>query len=257
MLSAIVIAQNEEAYLADCLDSLRGLADEIVVLDGGSTDRTVAIAEARGARVQFRPFDDFGKQKQAALDFAMGDWVLSIDADERLTPALAKEIAEAIRDPDAREGYEIRREQIYLGKRLRFGGTQDDWVLRLARRSAARFSDATVHERMLVEGRSGRLRATMQHLKYRSLAEHVQTIDHYTTLLARDSYAQGRRFSRLHLLRIPGEIWSRLVLRGGVLDGRMGVIYAAMSAFYAFLKYAKLADPSMERRRNPDGRGGG
>ena len=248
MLTAFLIVQNEEHYLPECLASLRSLADEVVVLDGGSTDRTVAIAEAGGARVQHRPFDDFGKQKQAALEMAMGDWVLSIDADERVTPALAKEIAAVIADPGALDGYAIRRELVYLGKRLRFGGTQNDWVVRLARRQAARFSDATVHERMVVEGTQGRLQATMEHVKYRSIAEHVQTIDHYTTLVARERYAAGRRFSMLHVLRIPGEVWSRLILKGGILDGRIGVIHAAMAAFYTFLKYAKLADPSMDRR---------
>ena len=248
MLSAILIVQNEEAYLADCLASLAGVADEVVVLDGGSTDRTVAIAESRGARVQHRPFDDFGRQKQAALEMAMGDWVLSIDADERLTPALAREIAAITSDPGALDGYEIRRELVYLGKRLRFGGTQNDWVLRLARRGAVRFSDAAVHERMILEGRQARLRATMDHVKYRSLAEHVETIDHYTSMMARERHAAGMRFSMVHLLRIPAEIWSRLVLKLGVLDGRIGVIHAAMAAFYSFLKYAKLADPSLDRR---------
>lgn len=252
MLSAILIVQDEEAYLADCLASLSGVADEIVVLDGGSKDRTVAIAESKGARVQHRPFDDFGRQKQAALDLAMGDWVLSIDADERLSPALAKEIREIVHSPEALDGYEIRRELIYLGKRLRFGGTHNDWVLRLVRRSAARFSDAVVHERILVEGRTGRLHGTMDHVKYRSLSEHVLSMEHYTTLMARDRYAKGRRFSMGHVFRIPGELWSRLILKGGILDGRVGVIHAAMSAFYTFLKYAKLADPTMDRRRGRD-----
>lgn len=252
MLSAILIVQDEEAYLADCLASLAGVADEVVVLDGGSTDRTVAIAEAKGARVQHRPFDDFGRQKQAALELAMGDWVLSIDADERLTPALAKEIREIVESPEALDGYEIRRELVYLGRRLRFGGTGNDWVLRLVRRSAARFSDAVVHERLLVEGRTGRLHGTMDHVKYHSLSEHVLSMEHYTTLMARDRYAKGRRFSMWHVFRIPGELWSRLILRGGLLDGKVGVIHAGMSAFYTFLKYAKLADPTMERRRRPD-----
>ena len=129
-----------------------------------------------------------------------------------------------------------------------FGGTQNDWVLRLARRGAVRFSDSAVHERMILEGREGRLRATMDHVKYRSLTEHVLTIEHYTTLVARDRHAAGVRFSMFHLLRIPGEIWTRLILKGGILDGPVGVIHAAMSAFYTFLKYAKLADPTMDRR---------
>lgn len=248
MLSAVLIVLNEEAYLTECLASLQGLAGEIVVLDGGSTDRTVAIAESHGARVQHRPFDDFGRQKQAALDLAMGEWVLSIDADERVTPALADEIRRVVADPTSVEGYLIRRDLVYMGTRLRWGGTQNDWVLRLARRTAARFTDAPVHERLVVEGREERLAAPMTHLKYRTLAEHVATIDHYTTMMARDRHAQGRRFSMLHVFRIPAELWTRLVLRLGILDGRLGVIHAAMAAFYTFLKYAKLADPSLERR---------
>lgn len=249
MLSAVLIVQNEEAYLPDCLASLTTLADEIVVLDGGSTDRTASIAESYGARVQFRAFDHFGAQKQAALELAMGDWVLSIDADERISPALADEIRRVVQDPASVDGYAIRRELIYLGRRLRFGGTQNDWVLRLVRRGAARFTDAPVHERLEVEGRTDRLRHTMDHVKYRSLAEHVQTIDHYTTLMARERLAGGARFSMVHVLRIPLEIWKRLLLQGGLLDGRIGVIHAAMAAFYTFLKYAKLADPTMDRRR--------
>lgn len=252
MLSAILIVQNEEAYLAECLASLAGIADEIVVLDGGSTDRSVAIAEAHGARVQHRPFDDFGRQKQAALELAMGDWVLSIDADERLTPALAREITAVIADSSSLDGYSIRRELVYLGKRLRYGGTGNDWVLRLARRHAVHFSDSAVHERMILDGTEGRLRGTMDHVKYRSIAEHVQTIDHYTTLIAKDRHASGERFSMLHAFRLPAEMWSRLILKGGILDGRIGVIHAAMSAFYAFLKYAKLADPTMERRQRDE-----
>lgn len=248
MLSVFLIVQNEEAYLAETLASLRGVADEIVVLDGGSTDRTVEIAEAHGARVEHRPFDDFGKQKQAALELTMGDWVLSLDADERLSPALAQEIREVIADPHALDGYEIRRELIYLGHRLRWGGTQNDWVLRLARRHAARFSDALVHERLVVEGRTGRLHGTMDHVKYLSLGEHIASIDHYTDLLARERLAKGQHFSMFHLVRIPQEVWTRLLFKGGILDGRYGVIWAAMSAFYTFVKYAKLADPSLDRR---------
>ncbi len=248
-LSAVLIVQDEEPYLPDCLASLAGVAQEIVVLDGGSRDATVAIAERAGARVHHRPFDNFGAQKQAALALASGDWVLSVDADERIPPALAREIARVIADPGAHAGYAIRRQTIYLGAPLRHGGAQNDWVLRLVRRSAARFTEAAVHERLVVEGSEGRLRATMDHLKYRSLAEHVATIDQYTTLAAGDLHARGRRFAPWHLLRIPAEIWARLILRAGILDGRAGIIHAAMAGFYAFLKYAKLYE---RRGRAPD-----
>jgi glycosyltransferase involved in cell wall biosynthesis len=238
-LSAVLIVQNEQRYLEACLESLRGLADEIVVLDGGSTDATIEIAGRFGAQLHRRPFDDFGRQKQAALDLARGDWVLSIDADERVTPALATEIRGALGNPSA-AGYWIRREQIYLGARLRFGGTGNDWVLRLARRDVASFTQVPVHERLVVQGNEERLRGTMDHIKYQRLAEHVETINHYTDLAASQRAAKGRRFAPWHLLRIPLEVFYRLLARGGILDGRAGIIYAAMSAFYVFLKHAKL-----------------
>lgn len=239
MLSVFLITLNEGRNLGECLASVRGLADEIIVLDSSSTDDTVAIARAAGARVENRDFDDFGRQKQAALDLTRGDWVLSIDADERLTPALAEEIREVLRAPAA-DGYEIRRQLTYLGHDMRFGGTERDWVLRLARRARARFTPVPVHERLEVDGRVARLRAPMRHVKYRTLSEHLATIDRYTTLIAQGKRARGKRFYPWHLLRFPLEIFSRLILRLGILDGRAGVIHAAMAAFYAFLKYAKL-----------------
>ncbi|MEZ4588095.1 MAG: glycosyltransferase family 2 protein [Gemmatimonadales bacterium] len=133
-VSAFLIVKNEAKRLPACLASLEGVADEIVVLDSDSTDDTLEIARAAGARVASRPFDGFGAQKQAALELCRGEWVLSIDADERLTPALASEIRALLDGKPAAVGYEVRRELHYLGHRLRFGGTGSDWVLRLARR---------------------------------------------------------------------------------------------------------------------------
>ena len=122
LLSVVLIVHNEEAHLDACLASIREIADEIVVLDDGSTDASVSIATQRGARVATRPFDDFGRQKQAALELATGTWILSIDADERVTPALAREIARVIRSEQPVDGYWLRRTMVYLGRRLRFGG---------------------------------------------------------------------------------------------------------------------------------------
>ena len=239
-LSAFLITHDEERNLPACLESLRGLADEIVVLDDGSADRTAEIARGAGARVELRAFDDFGHQKQAALELTRGEWVLSIDADERVTPALADEIRRVIGQPDAADGYWVRRELVYLGARLRHGGAESDWVLRLARRARTRFNLLPVHEHLLVDAPTRRLRGTLDHIKYRSLGEHLRTIDRYTSMIAERKRGRGARFRSWHLLRIPWELFVRLVVKLGVLDGRPGLIHAAMAAFYGFLKYAKL-----------------
>ena len=239
-LSAFVITHDEERHLPACLESLRGLADEIVVLDDGSTDRTVEIARRAGARVEHRAFDDFGHQKQAALELARGEWVFSIDADERVTPALAQEIRRVIAEPAGTDGYWVRREIVYLGARLRYGGAGSDWVLRLACRGRTRFELLPVHEHLLVDGPTRRLRGTLDHLKYDTLDEHVRTMNRYTAVIAERKRAGGRRFRSWHLLRIPWELFVRLVLKLGVLDGRAGVVHAGMAAFYGFLKYAKM-----------------
>lgn len=239
-LSVVLIVHNEEAHLGACLASIREIADEIVVLDDGSTDATMSIATQAGARVAMRRFDDFGRQKQAALEMATGTWVLSVDADERVTPALAREIARVVRSETAADGYWLRRTMLYLGHRLRFGGAGSEWILRLARRERARFAPLPVHEHLIVDGRTERLSGALDHIKYRSLREHLDTINRYTELAAHRKREAGRRFSVTHVLRIPWEMFSRLVLRLGILDGRAGVIHAAMAAFYAFVQYAKL-----------------
>jgi glycosyltransferase involved in cell wall biosynthesis len=239
-LSAIIITHNEARRLGACLESLRAVADEIIVLDDGSTDGTAEIAKAANATVAQRVFDNFGAQKQAALDLATGEWVLSIDSDERITPELAEEISRALRSPGAADGFWIRRRLIYLGKELRYGGTGSDWVLRLGRRGAAHFSAKVIHERMLVRGETRRLSSVMDHVKYESLSEHLSTIDRYTTIIANEKRAKGARFHWWELGRFPIEIWKRLVFQAGFLDGRAGVIHASMAAFYALLKYLKL-----------------
>lgn len=245
-LSVFLIVRNEASRLGECLASVAAIADELVVLDSGSTDETVAIARSAGARVAAQPFAGYGPQKQAALDLCTGDWVLSLDADERVTPGLAQEITRTIAAPGALDGYAIRRELWYLGTRLRFGGTGRDWVVRLARRARARFTPSAIHERLLIAGQTGRLAGTVQHHKYQTLAEHVDAMNRYTDLLAREKAARGIQFRGWHLGRIPAELVIRLFLQGGVLDGRAGVVYAAMASYYGFLKYAKLwpAPPS-------------
>jgi glycosyltransferase involved in cell wall biosynthesis len=240
-VSAFLIVHNEEQRLADCLASVSQIADEIIVLDDGSVDRTAEIARAAGARVEFRKFDGFGAQKQAALDMTRGEWVLSIDADERLTSPLVDEIRRVTSgDASGPVGYWVRRELIYLGTRLRFGGTGSDWVLRLARRDKTHITPIDIHESLIVDGKTARLQGAMTHIKYSSLSEHLQTIDRYTTLIANRRALKGRTFHAWSVFRICWELFARLIVKLGVLDGKAGVIHAVMASHYAFLKSAKL-----------------
>lgn len=240
-LSVYIITHNEERHLPACLEAVAKIADEIVVLDDGSTDRTVAIAKAAGACVEHRPFDDFGPQKNAALALTTGEWVLNLDADERVTPPLAREIRSVVDGNGPADGYFLRREVLYLGSRLRFGGAGADWVLRLTRRERTRFSTVPVHAFIELDGggRTARLRGGVDHVKYESLSQHLAVIDRYTDTIAAANARRGRRFAAWHLVRVPWELLYRLIVRGGVLDGRAGIIWAAMAAFYSFLKYAK------------------
>ncbi len=238
-LSAVLITRDEAANLPACLASLAGLVDEIVVLDSGSTDGTVAIAEAAGARVAQHRFDGYGAAKQRALEMATGTWVLSIDADERVTGALAEEIRATLAAEPATNGYLIRRDVFFVGRRLRFGGMGNDWVLRLFRRAGARFSASRVHEHVEVAGRPAKLHGTLEHHAYRTLTEHVAKMNRYTDIQAELKRGGGVRYRNWMFLRLPWEVFARCVLRLGILDGTAGIVFATMSAYSSWLKYAK------------------
>lgn len=246
-LSAAVITLDEERRIGPCLDSLSGLADEIVVLDTMSADRTVEMARSKGARVERAAFEGFGPTKERALGLATGEWVLSIDADERVTPRLAAEIRRAIAASDSADGYWIRRDVYYLGRRMRFGGLGNDWVLRLFRRGRGRFTPARVHERVEVTGATARLGGALEHHTCETFAEHLAKVERYASLRSEELAARGRRYRSSDLLRIPVEFLLRAVLRLGVLDGTAGLVYAAVSAYAKWLRYAKLLDRAPAR----------
>jgi glycosyltransferase involved in cell wall biosynthesis len=241
-LSVTIIARDEEDRLPACLDSLAGIADEVILLDTGSTDGTVSVAEAAGARVERGTLDGFGPAKQRAVDDATGDWVLSIDADERLTPALRAEIVHAITSPQGHDGYELRRQSWFLGRRMRFGGMAHDHVLRLFRRAAGRFTDAAVHERVVVRGTVGRLSAPLEHHTIRSRAEFRSKIERYAALRAREMAARGIRGHWWDILRLPATLFVFLVVRLSLLDGPRGVLWAAGSAYHSWRKYDLLRE---------------
>lgn len=255
-LSAILVVRNEAGQLAECLAGLAGLADEIVVVDDESTDGTPEVARRFTDRVLTRKLDGFGPQKQFALGQATGDWVLSIDADERITPALRVEIARVIGDPAAADSYEIRREVFFLGRRLRYGGLGRDRVLRLFRRGKASFSDDAVHERVLTSARPSSVPGTLEHHTHQSLRRYLEKVNLYTELAARERFDRGCRFHWGMHLRPAWEFISRLVLRGGFLDGHAGLLYAGLTAHATWLRALKLwelgrTDGRATERRTP------
>jgi ADP-heptose:LPS heptosyltransferase len=239
-LSAFIITKNEAADIAGCLQSLRGLAQDIVVVDSGSTDDTVAICQRLGARVFNRPFDGFGAQKQFALDQTTGDWAFSIDADEQVSPGLAEEIRAVMQSSPRENGFEVRRNFYFLGKRLRYGGVGSDWVLRLFRRDKGRFRAVRVHEGVEVSGAVGRLRNPLEHYSYPTLGEYLDKREHYTTLAAEEFQKRGKRFSWMDSLRPVWELFVRVVIKGAWLDGRAGLQYAKLSAESPWLRALKL-----------------
>jgi len=209
------------------------------VVDDSSTDGTAAIASAKGARVLDRKFDGFGAQKAFALSQAAGDWVLSIDADERATPALAAEIAQAMNDASV-NGYEIPRLSSFCGRQMRHSGWYPDYVLRLFRRDKARFSDDLVHERIVCDGKVARLRNDLLHAPVARLEDALSRMDRYSTAGAAMTIARGKRvgFSS----GITHGLWSffrTFILRGGFLDGREGFLLAVANAEGTYYRYMK------------------
>lgn len=240
-LSAVIITRNEEAMLADCLRSV-AFADEIVVVDSLSSDRTVEIARAHGARVlETTDWPGFGPQKNRAIELATGDWILSIDADERVTPELASEIRAAVRSADAVAGYQLSRLSRYCGRYMRHSGWFPDHITRLFQRGRARFSDDLVHERVIVDGAVGRLNGLLLHESFGSLEQVLDKVNRYSSLSARQMAAAGKRGSLVAaVLHGLGAFVRTYLLKAGFLDGREGFMLAVSNAEGAYYKYLKL-----------------
>jgi glycosyltransferase involved in cell wall biosynthesis len=234
-VSATVIAQDEERALPDCLASLKGFCDEILVVDGGSRDRTREIAREAGARVLERPFDDYARQHEFARTEARGEWVLSIDADERATP-------EVFRFDAAHAAYSLPFKNHFRGIWLRHGGFWPDRHVRLYRREACRY-DLTrpVHEKLIVSGSIGTLDAPIVHYTYESLADCIAKMNRYGERAALALHAAGRRAGAWDVAARP--LW-RFVrsyfLQLGFLDGAAGAAMAWGKAYEAWVKYARL-----------------
>ncbi len=237
-LSAIVITRNEAANIGPCLDSL-SFCDERIVVDDGSTDGTAELAQAKGARVVSNPFEGFGAQKGFALSQAAGEWVLSLDADERVTPELAAQIRKAIERGDA-NGYELPRRSTFCGRPMRHSGWFPDYVLRLFRRDKAYFSNDIVHERVICERPLARLKEPLVHHPVLRLEDALSRMDRYSTAGAERLAASGRKVWFLTgILRGQWAFVRTYILQLGFLDGREGFLLAVANAEGTYYRYMK------------------
>jgi len=246
-LSVTVITRNEAADIEAALASA-AWADEIVVVDSGSTDDTVALAKGRTDRVVVRDWPGYVAQKNYAASIATHDWILSLDADERLTPPLAEEVRELLTREPADKGYRIPRVTWHLDRWIRTTDWYPDYQLRLYDRRAAGWTGRYVHESVRVRGSVGRLRGEIQHYPYRDISEHLEMIDRYTTYSARQMHENGRHAGLLQLAGHPPLAFIRnYILRGGIRDGVPGFVISALNAYYVFLKFAKLRELQQQR----------
>lgn len=238
-LSVIIITKNEAHCIGDCLRSV-SFADEVIVLDSGSSDETVNICQSLGARVESADWPGFGPQKNRALDYASGDWVLSLDADEIVSDALRDEICQVIESSQL-SIYSVPRLSRYLGRPMRHSGWWPDRVVRLFRRGSARFSPDLVHEKLVFSGPAGRLRAHLEHEAFINLEEVLDKINRYSSAGAEMARQRGKD-SSLGLAILKGVVafLRTYVIRLGFLDGREGFMLAVSNAEGTYYRQLKL-----------------
>lgn len=255
-VTATVITFNEAANIEAALASL-GWADEIIVVDSESTDDTVAIARRFTDRVVVRPWPGYIAQKNFAAEMASHNWIFSLDADERVTPALADEVRAVMQQEPPHAGYRVPRVTFHLGRWIRSTDWYPDYQLRLYDRRRARWTGRHVHESVKGDGSVGRLQNDLQHYAYRDIAHHLRSMDRYTTLAARQMFEDGRRAGLFDVMIHPRLAFFRnYILRGGFRDGMPGLIVSAMNAHYVALKFAKLWELCSLSTSTPPGPGG-
>lgn len=239
-LSVTIVARDEEEDLPACLASV-AWADEVLVCDSGSTDGTVELGRRAGAHVFVDPWLGFAAHKNLCVERTRHRWVLSLDADERVTGELRRAIEGVLERDGPCDAYAIPRKSYFCGRWIRHGGWYPGWVVRLFRKDRARFGDRLVHEAVEVQGVVGRLEAPLEHYTYRSVAEFTERMRRYADLAAEELDRRGVRFRPTQLVWRPAATFLRMyVLRRGFLDGRAGLVLAGLYAAYAFVKYARL-----------------
>jgi len=249
-LTVTIITLNEAAHIAEAIDSA-SFADEILVVDSGSTDATIDIARGKGVRVLSREWTGYVDQKNYAAEQASHDWIFSLDADERIPRALAEEIRGILAGDPPLHGYRVPRVTFHLGRWIRTTDFYPDYQTRLYDRRFARWRGRYVHESVIVDGPSGQLKNDLQHYSFSDLRDQLQRINHYSTLAARQMYESGRRTGPAEILIHPPAAFLRnYILRKGFLDGTAGLTISLMNAWSVGLKFMKLWE--LQRATGPD-----
>jgi glycosyltransferase involved in cell wall biosynthesis len=246
-LSAVVITRNEEANIERCLKSL-AFCDDIVVVDSCSTDNTVEIARKFTSNVVTRPWSGYAEQKNYANSLAKHDWILSIDADEEVSPELQNEIKQLLNSSPELHAYHMPRKTIHFGQWIRYGGWYPNRLVRLFRKSKGTWSDKELHEAWVTEGNAGSLTSDLIHYSFDGISDQVERNNHYSTLGAVKLRREGRNFSTLRLLtKSASKFFETYFLKFGFLDGYPGFIISVSAAYSVFLKWAKLWELENER----------
>jgi glycosyltransferase involved in cell wall biosynthesis len=249
-LSVVVITRNEEQNIRRCLASV-SWADEIVVIDSGSDDRTVEMARELGARVFAFDWRGFGPAKREGVDKATGEWILSLDADEVVSAELAAEIKKVLSEDNDYSGYYMPRKANFLGRWIYHCGWYPDPVLRLFDKSRGNFNDVIVHEKVLVEGRVGRMKGEILHYSYPTLDSYFLKFNRYTTMGARAAFQAGKKAGWFDLLvKPPASFFKHYIVKQGFRDGWEGFLISILSSVSVLVKYAKLRE--MVRKKNGD-----
>lgn len=241
-ITVAIITKDEERNIRDCLESVKW-ADEIVVVDNGSTDRTLGICREYGARIFQEEWKGYSGQKNSAIAKAGNEWVLNLDADERVSPELRQEMQKSLEENRGVDGYWIPRKNFFLGQWIRYCGWYPDLNLRLFRKSRGRFGERAVHERVEVEGKTATLTHPLIHKTYQSLSDFFVRMDRYSTLAAQEMHRERRKFRLMDVVfRPPFTFLQMYLLRAGFLEGYLGFVLSVLYSYYTFAKYIKLKE---------------
>ena len=239
-ISALIITFNEEENIVDCLESVKW-CDEIVIVDSFSEDKTVELASQYTEKVYLHKFDNFASQRNYALEKVESDWVLVIDADERVTEELKVEISDVLSSDNSVQAYEIPRKNYFLGKWVKYCGWYPDYTLRLFKNNQQLKYKGKVHENIRTDMKVRNMESPLIHYTYQDLTDYLEKINNYTTLWAEEKHRKGKQTSMLYiLLRSMFEFIQKYFFRKGFLLGSQGLILSCILTYYVFLKYVKL-----------------